>query len=193
MKNSYKNSHTGYIVPLLTILLFTVLVGVSFFSFMYRSQEQTGLIMADDIAHLVEVIQKIDKDCRIIDFDYQQNTINFLNIKKDGFVGSEVGSVNLSYPKKWNGPYMNDNPTMQEKEYMIVRTKDGHFITPGNGVILPNQKEIGKDIILDEKADIPAMMNNPELLNYKGRALAGKVTIGLTTMQRVILENIDRV
>ncbi|MCK5632726.1 hypothetical protein KAH94_03190, partial [bacterium] len=119
-----------------------------------------------------------------------KNPINFLNIEK--FVGSEVGSMNLAYPKQWEGPYLNDNPTIQEKEYMVVRTKKGYFITPGQGVRLGNGKVIGKDIIIDENSEIFSMMQDETTLQFEGKSLAAPLYVGATVIQEVLLENIIR-
>jgi hypothetical protein len=128
--------------------------------------------MVQDVARLADIFQRIDAECGIIGFDYQKNPVNFLTIKHDGFVGSEVGSMNLRHPDRWQGPYLQDNSTIHSKEYQIVRTKKGYFITPGDGVRLPNNKVVGKDIILDEHADIPALVLQKDGLNFEGKPLA---------------------
>ena len=69
----------------------------------------------------------------------------FLTNPVKSFEGSEVGSLNLAYPKKWQGPYLGDNPTFQGKAYQIIRTKNGYFVTPGDGIMLPNGLVIGRD------------------------------------------------
>lgn len=153
---------------------FAVMLGMTIFSFMYRSKSVTGNVIADDVQKLAVIFEDIDKQCGIISFDYQQNPINFLNVAT--FTSSEVGPMNLSYADKWQGPYVDDNPAVQGKEYMVVRTRKGHFITPGNGVKLPNGMVIGTDIILNESADIQAMMRNPQKLLFKNRPLAAVLT-----------------
>jgi len=178
------------IFPILTVLLFVVLVGVSVFRMFYQVRVGTDKIIVKEVKQLVDIIQRIDKKCKIIDFDYQKNIINFLNVEK--FVGSEIGSMNLAYPDQWEGPYLNDNPTIQEKEYMIVRTKKGYFITPGEGVELGNGKVVGKDVILDENADIYKMMFDEEALMSEGKALAAPLSVGSSTAEEVLLENIMR-
>jgi len=180
------------IFPILTILLFLVLVVVAVYRMLYQVRVSSDQIIVQEVQQLVDIFQRIDKKCKIIDFDYQQNRINFLHIKKDGFVGSEIGSMNLAYPEQWDGPYLNDNPTIQEKDYMIVRTKKGYFITPGDGVRLANGKIIGRQIILDENADIPALMVDPEGLQFEGRSLAAPLPIGMSSAQELLLENIMR-
>ena len=188
-----KNQRTqgpNIMVPVLTVILFVVLVGVSLYKMFYDVKITSDIIIAKEVQQLVGIFKKIDKDCKIIDFDYQKNRINFLNVVK--FTGSEVGPMNLTFPKNWKGPYIKDNPTIQEKEYQIVRTKRGYFITPGDGVKLSNGKIVGKDIILDENANIIKMMGDEKFLNFKGKALAAPLPVGVSKMGQVILENIIR-
>ncbi len=154
-----------------------VIVGlciVTVINFYYRSEYVTGTIISQEVKRLSGIFQSIQQRCKIIGFDNQQNRINFLNVEK--FVGSEVGPMNLQYPEKWEGPYLKDNPTIQTKEFMVVRTKQGYFVTPGNGVRLPSGKVIGKDIVFDESADIDQMIQD-HLLVFKSRALAQKLNL----------------
>ena len=148
---------------------------VSFVNFFYRSDAVTGSIITQEVRRLADIFHKIDKQCKILGFDNQQNIINFLNVGT--FTGSEVGPMNLGGNEKWEGPYVDDNPTIQSKEFMVVITDKGTFITPGNGVRLANGKVIGKDIVLSKDADIFAMAQDPELLQYKGRACAQKLNL----------------
>jgi len=178
------------IIPILTVLLFVLLVGVSLFRMVYQVQTFSDQIIAKEVLQLVDIFKKIDRECKIIGFDYQKNPINFLNVK--AFVGSELGSMNLTYPEKWSGPFLDDNPIIQGKEYQIVRTKKGYFVTPGDGVALSNGKVVGKDIILDENADIQKMMGDEKALNFKGKALAAPLVIGVSDFTKVMMENIVR-
>lgn len=148
----------------------------------YEKPIHTANMMAQDIAKLAEIFKRIEKTCGISSFDAQTNPINFLNIKKDGFVGSEVGSMNLARPEKWQGPYLQDNLEIQEKEYEVVSTKKGYFIVPGKGVELPNGKIIGTDIILDENADIAAMMHDKDKLMFEGKPLAAPLVTEKTVV-----------
>ena len=170
------NNFKKYVLPIgvsSIILLFLIL---TFVNVQYRARSNTGMLIADNVAMLQEIFQRIHQTCIIIDFDYQKNPINFLNTKE--FTGSEVGPMNLVHPDKWEGPYLEDNPTMQTIEYQIVHTKNGYFITPGEGVELPNDKVIGKDIMLNEDADIFAMMGDQDKLLFKRRALATPLDLG---------------
>ncbi len=151
------------------------LLTVSLVNFYYRAEMITGSVIADDVKKLALILQKINKECGIIGFALQQNPINFLNVIS--FTGSEVGSINLAHPEYWKGPYIEDNPEVQGIEYMIVSTKDGYFITPGNGVKLPNDKVIGTDIILDHNTNIGLMMYDKNLLYYNGKPLAAPLSL----------------
>jgi len=159
-----------YLIVLGTSLIIIGLIITSFINFYYRSSILTGHIIAEDVKKLARIFNTIDRQCRIIGFDYDKNPINFLNVEK--FSGSEIGSMNLAYPDKWDGPYLFDNLTVQSIEYMIVATDNGYFITPGDGVALPNGKVIGKDIVFDRKSDIAQMMYDKTQLYYGGRPLA---------------------
>lgn len=168
------------LVMIATIGLFIILVGISIFNAMFSSKDYVADLIVRDVNKLATIFEHIDKHCKILSFEYQKNPINFLNVKE--FSGSEVGPMNLAHPERWEGPYLEDNPTMQEKEYLIVRTKKGYFITPGEGVILPNGKEIGKDnLVLNEDTNIRMLMTDPQALMFKDRVFAAPVMIGVRT------------
>ncbi|HEB41559.1 MAG TPA: hypothetical protein ENI08_00895 [Candidatus Dependentiae bacterium] len=164
-----------YIIPVSISLLLLTFVVISVVNLFYRSKVTTGRMIAAEVVQLHDIFQRIHRTCQIIDFDYQKNRINFLNVKS--FTGSEVGPMNLVHPNKWEGSYLEDNPTIQGIEYQIVRTKKGYFITPGDKVKLPNDKIVGKDIILDEDADITAMMHNENMMMFERRPLAMPLTL----------------
>ena len=193
MKNPYIFTNVGKglrgnMWMVTVIALFLTLFAITGINFFYRSKKYSTALITKDIKLLVDTFKKIDEKCKIIDFDYQKNYIDFLN--NVSFVGSEVGPMNLSYPDKWEGPYLRDNPTLQGIVYQIVRTKKGYFITPGEGVMLPNGKVIGKDILFDENADIEAMMKDENALFYKGEALAAPLSIGGGAWQKETLESV---
>jgi hypothetical protein len=166
--------------PIVSVAIICGLIGFSIFTFRARKARDKGVVLAQDVARLSCIFAQIDATAGIGGFDFQKNEINFLNVKKDGFVGSEVGSMNLIRPARWEGPYVNEVSSLQEQNYMIVRTQQGYFITPRDGVRLPNGKEVGKDILLDENADIEAMMQDDSLLAQNGTPLAAKITISGT-------------
>lgn len=172
-----------YLIPIGTSLLLASLFVIALVNVFFRSKQLTGTLIADDVAKLAYIFKRIDQTCSIIDFDYQKNNINFLNV--GSFTGSEVGPMNLTYPEKWEGPYLDDNPTMQDKEYQVVYTKKGYFVVPGDGVKLPNGNVVGVDIILDEDADIATLMRDKNGLTFQGKALAAP--LGSVGMKRIIL------
>lgn len=172
-----KRSGKGILFSLLTLSVIALLVGITIFNGRKIIKRDAGEFIAQDIARLATIFEDINTTAGILSFDYQKNRIDFLNIKKDGFVGSELGSMNLMYPDKWQGPYEKEMPRIQEEDYMIVRTQKGYFITPGDGVRLPNGKIVGSDIILDENADIEHMLHDEQMLSYQGRPLAAKISI----------------
>lgn len=150
---------------------FLVLIGFAFFNYWHQAKMYNDMIIADDVAQLASILNTIDKECGIVNFEHQKNNIDFLNVI--AFEGSEVGPMNLKYPKKWKGAYLKDNPTIQEKYYQVVHTKKGYFVVPGDGVELSSGKVIGKDIIFDESADIPAMISQG--LSFKSHPLAVQI------------------
>lgn len=151
------------------IFFIVSLIAFSSWELIYRTRTSQDVLIATDIQMLREIFQKIHQQCRITGFDAQKNPINFLNVK--AFAGSELGSMNVAYPRQWQGPYVSDNPTMQDIPYQIINTKYGYFIMPGDGVILSNGKVIGKDIPTDFEADIPHMLQDPHMLQITIRPL----------------------
>ncbi len=167
--------HGRLIIGVSTGALIVGFLILSFVNFFYRSDMVTGTVITQGVKRLANIFQTIHRQCTILGFDNQQNKINFLNVEK--FTGSEVGPMNLAHPEKWEGPYVCENPTVQSKEFMVVRTNQGYFITPGNGVRLPNGKVIGKDILLTKNADIEVLMKDRNALFFKERSLAQKLNL----------------
>lgn len=165
-----------YFLPTIIIAAVVLFIGIALFDTWYRTKDDVGMMIAVEVIRLRDIFHRIHKTCTIIDFDAQKNPINFLNVKT--FAGSEVGPMNLVYPEKWEGPYLQDNPMLYNIAYQVISTKKGYYITPGDGVKLPNNKVIGKDIILDQKARIDAMMANDQELMYHDKPLAARLELG---------------
>lgn len=153
--------------------IIVLLVGLAVWNFTYHKKMRSDLLIADHVLLIAQKLEDIHRDCHIISFEHQANYVDFLNVIS--FAGSEVGPLNLAYPKNWKGPYLEDNPTMQEKYYQIVRTKKGYFVVPGVGVKLSNGEVIGTDIIFNEDTDIQALTQAGNPLFFNGRALAVKL------------------
>ena len=113
-------------------------------------------IIDDDIKMITLSLSKIDKECNILSIEDENGDIDFLNVKS--FSGSQIGSLSLAYPERWRGPYLNVNPTIQDKFYEIVRARDGFFIVPGRGVMLPNSLVVGKDFSINKSVTVENLL-----------------------------------
>lgn len=164
-------THVHWFISMSMACIVAGLFFVAIRSYYNRVHIVTADVIASDIKKLISIFGTINKQCGIIGFDEQQNVINFLNVGT--FSGSEVGAMNVMHPNRWKGPYLKDNLSVQGIEYMVVRTDKGYFITPGNGVKLPNDKIVGKDLVLDKHADIKKLAHDVNGLYYNHRALAG--------------------
>lgn len=180
----FKNN--GYLYIVITGVLFAVMAGILGVNFYYRSRWYSTSVITEDLKALQDIFKRIDESCTIMSFDAPISPINYLTVRS--FEGSEVGAMNLAYPTRWQGPYLEDNPTVQGFEYQIVRTKKGHFITPGNGVMLPTGKELGKDIVLNKNSDITLMAAEEGVLMYNGKPLAVPLSLKSTTWQKLFIE-----
>lgn len=181
-----QTSRLQSMAPIITGLIVLVLVSITVVNYYYQPKAYVARLISRDLATLHDIFKKIDARCKILGFDYQNNPINFLNVGT--FKSSEVGSMNLTYPTQWQGPYLSENLRVQGKEYQIVKTDKGLFITPGQGVELPNGKVIGKDIILDAQSDIQAMMQNDKALRYEDIALAVPLAVGYSEFKKALLD-----
>lgn len=175
MEHQVKKEHwmSGYIVPVVAALFFIFLFIIAIYRFYQSSNELASTLIADHIQQLTTIFKKIDAECKIIDFEHEKNYIDFLTVKS--FVGSEVGAMNLTYPQFWKGPYLNDNPTIQEQQYVIITTPHGYYVAPGDGVKLANGKVIGTDIILNSSTNFEQLLQDPNGLLHKNRPLAAKI------------------
>ncbi len=159
--------------PVFSITLLTLLL-LAFVARVFHNKPYfTAILIKTDIKQIVCALNRIDHDCSILKIENKNNYVDFLNVEK--FTGSEVGPLNLAYPKNWRGPYISDNPTMQGKPYRIVKTKNGVFVVPGDFVKLPNGLRVGKDFKIDYNSDVAKMIGNGGQLNYKGRVLGAKL------------------
>lgn len=158
-------------------LLFLGAFGGLAYYFMGKTQSKQHAQIVEHIRTLSDIFKRINKSCQIVAFEKDKSDITFLNIKKDGFTGSQIGHMKLGEPKNWEGPYLEENPRIQDKYYQIVKAKQGYFIIPGDGVMLPNGKVINKDIIINEDTDMVALMNSDTGLSYNNQPLAALVSL----------------
>ena len=168
----------------LWIWISAAVLAVLFFSallfFIRRAPLAQDELIAQHIQQLSAAFKKIDADCGIVGFEDEGGSrkkcyIDFLNVKT--FTGSEIGALNVLYPDRWHGPYMDDNPTVQERFYYVMRSHNRYYVVPGDGIRLSNGKIIGKDLIVDENSDIDQLINDPAGLRYKDKPLAVKLDL----------------
>jgi|GEM_PF-1105417 len=150
-----------------------ILLALTIGMFMYNAKMATSRIVGRHMEEMSGNFAIINEKCGILTFDHDVNYVNFLNV--GSFVGSEVGSMNLRNPEGWDGPYVQDNSTVQSKDYEIIKTFKGAYLVPGKGVKLSNGMVIGEDIILDKEADVPVLLENGTLINEEGKPLAVEV------------------
>jgi len=164
-----KNYFPYFSIPLLSLLV------ILFFWTTYNDKPRfITSVITIDIKNIVDSLNKIDKECNILSIENNRNYVDFLNVEK--FLGSEVGCLNLAFPKNWKGAYLSLNPTLQGKLYEIIKRKDGNYVLPGRGVKLPNNLIVGKDFDYDESVSIDQMLLDGGKLNYKGTPLGAKLT-----------------
>ncbi len=165
--------------------IFTVvalaLLGFFVSFFIYRQYSHAPLFMARvvgrDMQLVVETLTKIDTECSILSFDSDQNKLDFFTVKE--FIGSEVGPLNLAYPKMWQGPYLHDNPQVQSKEYQAIKTKEGVFVIPGDGVMLPSEYVVDGRTLLQQGEAMAVLTGKGGPLHYEGISFAAKLPFAI--------------
>ena len=138
--------------PIFSSAVLLFLFCFAIYKLLHQTRELVDRVIAYDIARLETIFRDIQAKCDIIDFEYEKNYIDFLNVIK--FVGSQLGPMNLMHPERWPGAYLNEKLTVQQKPYAVLETKNGYYIVPGDGVKLSNGTVIGKDIVLSRDSDI---------------------------------------
>lgn len=172
MKLSQKKKRQilGYLLPTITAVFLLGLLGIALQRYYAESKTISSKLTAQTVEELALIFKKIDKTCKILSFEHEKNYIDFLTVER--FIGSEIGAMNLVHPENWAGPYLRDNPTIQEQYFVIVDTPNGYYIAPGDGVKLANGKIVGKDIILNKNTDFDALIKDKEVLSFEGKPLA---------------------
>jgi len=156
-------------------LLLAGATALTMFHLYRQPQEMRSDYIAQDVQELARICNRINTTCSIIGFDRVHNYIDFLQVVV--FKGSEVGPMNLRYPDEWEGPYLRNNPTIQDTAYMVLATDYGHFVVPGEGVTLSNGQQIGRDIICDQHTDVSALTADGQSLHHNGKPLAVAISV----------------
>ena len=136
----------------------------------YSRPRIVASLIEDDIAQIVLALEKIDADCNILQLEDEYNEIDFLTVKN--FKGSQVGALSLAYPERWQGPYLNVNPTLCGQ---FVKVRDGLFVVPGRGVLLPNDLIVGKDFEITTRTYVAELIRKGAPLEYEDRVFAKKL------------------
>ena len=175
-------------ILILSSLVLGGLLGFTAYMTLFNVKKNRGALIAQEVAELAEIFKKIHKTAVIKSVDHPRSVINFLSVKS--FAGSQVGPLNLLYPNKWTG-YLPDNTTMQSKEYELLATKNGYYVVPGEGVVLPNGKVVGKDILLDENTDFAALTQKDGDLNFEGHPLVAFIDLAQENPTELAVEALD--
>lgn len=186
---SHRKQKSKRSIIILSSLILGGILGFTVYMTLFNVKKTRGALIALEVAQLAEIFKKIHKTAVIQSIDHTRSPINFLNVKS--FSGSEVGPLNLVYPNKWEGPYVDDNLTIQTKEYELLKTKNGYYIVPGNGVTLPNGKVVGKDISFDENTDFPKLTEKEGDLYFEGKPLAMPIDLKQETPSELLVETHD--
>lgn len=163
------------------VILVTIITTFGIFTLIRHAPSD---VISGDIQTLQKIFETINREAVIIDFEDDRTPVNFLTVEK--FVGSSVGGMNLRNPHNWHGPYLADNPTIQEKHYVILKTAHGHYIVPDAGVELSSGKIIGQDIMLDHSSNIDMLIADGTLSNNSA-PLAAKISVGGTPRAPIIV------
>lgn len=142
------------------------LFGIFIFKVVYNRSHYLASVLEQDIAKIAKIILKIDKECVVLSVAGELTPVNFLNVRS--FVGSTIGGLNLAYPQKWQGPYLDANMTYQQRFYEIIQNFEGFFLVPGKGMSLPTGLVVGKDIIFSFDISIKQMLKDGGALNNNG-------------------------
>jgi hypothetical protein len=172
--------HNRTIIILVSSCLLTGLFFLTWYQFTKEARIIINKVILEDLGKLKIIFDRINSDCGILGFEHEKNYIDFLTVKS--FVSSEIGAMNLIMPEKWQGPYVQENPSLQSKKYEIVKTKKGYYIMPGAGVQLSNGKIMGSDIIITPATDIDALLRQEDGLVYQGNPLVAEVSMHKKTL-----------
>jgi len=191
---SFVKRYWNKIFPVLVVLFVVAITFVMVYNVIYNRPFFKSRLIAFDTHRISRTLKEIDEYCNILSVRSSRNSIDFLTVKE--FVGSEVGCLNLAYPKQWKGAYFRDNPSIRGRVYEIVKAEEGFYVLPGQGVELPNGLEMGKDVIITPETKVEPLLDKDELLNYQGIALGKRLDFvigdwGLPADSKESLEEIN--
>lgn len=168
-------SKYGLLITIISSCVLALLIVGAFIFFIRDVRIAQDKTIVEHLDQLTLIFKRIHETAHIVDFEHEQNYIDFLNVKC--FSGSSVGSMHLMYPEKWEGPYVESNLEIQGKPYLLLKTRKGYWITPGIGVRLSSGKIIGKDIKINYDTDFEALTAPGQVLSFKNHSLAIPVPV----------------
>lgn len=195
LPTSFLTFFKKYFVYFSSFLLVAIL-GLFVYQVLKERPQYLAAVIQSDLGQIEKHLATIDKDCNILSINSGRVYIDFLNVEK--FSGSMVGGINLAYAEKWTGPYMKRSPTLQGVFYEIVKTREGIYIVPGQGVKLPNGMVVGKHFDVTYASPMAQMLKPGGQLHYKGDSLARKIKFKIgdwdspTTMTSGTIETIRK-
>lgn len=170
------------VIPYLRYIGSSVLiVSLSFFflHFSMSKERMSAWQISRNTMRIARAIEQINRDCEITSIDARRSPeITFLTkISLPGSSG-KIGPLTVKNPENWNGPYLKEDPVLNGKiYYKIADMKEGFFIVPGNGALLPNGLEVGRDFLLKSNLSITDEISRYGNLNFLGEPLASPVFV----------------
>jgi hypothetical protein len=152
-----------------TLLLF--LFGATIYRYFSQTGPATEQQILQHLDQFTGAFKNIHEAAGIRGFEHDITPIDFLNVRS--FAGSTIGGMSVEYPEKWQGPYLDNTLTIQGKPYVVVRTLQGYWIRPGDGVVLADGREFGKDIVINSSTNIVDLLKKNSDLTYQGKPLLG--------------------
>lgn len=158
---------------LIVAIVFVAICTSVVIKFLSQARAANDELIAEHVNKLQQIFKRINESCKITAFRHTKDHIDFLNVIS--FAGTVIGPLNVLEPENWQGPYVDESITIDGKEYMLLATKTGLYIVPGDGVKLSNGKTIGKTLILSPKSNIERMIRDPQALMSNNKPLAASV------------------
>ena len=173
--------HSGTLIKIIKQYSFiagTIFISGLFIIFIIKNlldnSQERAFSLVQDLKQLERILSSIDKECNILSIINNRGLLNFFTVEK--FIGSQVGCLNLAYPDRWKGPYLKTNPTFQGVFFELIKTDEGLFILPGDGVRLPNGVIMGESFVVRQKTSILSALKTGGALRFGDAFLATHLT-----------------
>lgn len=178
MKYNYLKNKINF--KFITFILIIISLIFVVFYFFFKSNKN---LYNEKIYEIGQIIEDIDKKCKIICFANEHNPIDFLNVKE--FSGNHIGSIQIANPKNWTGPYLEQIALYKQKPINIFVHSSGCYIIPGEGTLLSENKIVGKDIIFDSSFNEEEFFKNYPCLFNDNKRLIYKLKINVKAHEKI--------